>query len=146
MADYPIMAMIFFVVFVAIFLVLLLLIIWIWALIECLTSTRLKVVEKLFWFIIILLLNIIGAALYFIFSKSTKGKIMTKKEFKGKKLLRIKKNRVIAGVCGGIGKYFNIDPTLIRLVWAIFTILSAGGGILAYIVAWIIIPEEKKLR
>ena len=60
---------------------------------------------------------------------------------KYKKLYRSKKNRVIAGVCGGIGEYFNVDPTLIRLLWIIFLLL-AGSGIIAYIIAWIIIPEE----
>ena len=58
-----------------------------------------------------------------------------------KKLHRSKKNRVIAGVCGGIAEYFNIDPTLVRLLW-VFFVLAAGSGILAYIIAWIIIPEE----
>lgn len=62
---------------------------------------------------------------------------------KGKRLLRTKKNRVIAGVCGGIGEYFNVDPTIIRLLWVIVTFISFGAGILAYIIAWIIIPEEK---
>ncbi len=57
-----------------------------------------------------------------------------------KKLYRSKTNSKLAGVCGGIGEYFNIDPTLIRLAWAIFSL--AGAGILAYIVAMIIIPEE----
>lgn len=46
---------------------------------------------------------------------------------------------MIAGVCGGIGEYFDVDPTLIRLGWAILVVL--GVGILAYILAWIIIPE-----
>ena len=59
-----------------------------------------------------------------------------------KKLYRSKKNRVIAGVCGGIGEYFNIDPTIIRLLW-ILLIFAGGSGILAYIIAWIIIPEQK---
>ncbi len=57
------------------------------------------------------------------------------------KLYRSKKNRIIAGVCGGIGEYFNVDPTLIRLLWLLISILG-GSGILAYIIAWIIIPEE----
>jgi len=60
---------------------------------------------------------------------------------KVKKLYRSKKNRVIAGVCGGMAEYFNIDPTLVRLLW-VFFILAAGSGILAYIIAWIVIPEE----
>ena len=62
---------------------------------------------------------------------------------KGKRLLRSKKNRIIAGVCGGLGEYLGIDPTVVRLVWIVFTILSFGAGILAYILAWIIVPEGK---
>lgn len=62
---------------------------------------------------------------------------------KGKKLLRSKKNRVIAGVCGGIGEYLGIDPTVIRLLWVLFTFLSVGAGLIAYIIAWILIPEKK---
>jgi len=61
---------------------------------------------------------------------------------KKKTLYRSKKNRMIAGVCGGIGEYFNIDPTLIRLAWAI-SLFWAGFGFFAYIVALIIIPERK---
>lgn len=57
-----------------------------------------------------------------------------------KKLYRSKTNSKLAGVCGGIGEYFNIDPTVIRLAWAIFSLV--GAGVLAYIVAMIIIPEE----
>ena len=59
-----------------------------------------------------------------------------------KKLYRSKKHRMIAGVCGGIGEYFDIDPTIVRLVWALLSLASIGGGILAYIIAWIIIPEK----
>lgn len=58
-----------------------------------------------------------------------------------KKLYRSRNERMIAGVCGGIANYFSIDPTLIRLLW-IFLAFIAGGGILAYIIAWIVIPEE----
>jgi len=60
---------------------------------------------------------------------------------KNKKLLRSTKNRMVAGVCGGIGEYFGVDPTVIRLVWVIFTLISMGAGIIAYIIAWIIVPE-----
>jgi len=62
---------------------------------------------------------------------------------KNKKLFRSTKNRMVAGVCGGIGEYFEVDPTVIRLLWVIFTLISIGVGILAYIIAWIIIPEGK---
>jgi len=59
-----------------------------------------------------------------------------------KRLFRSKNNRMLGGVCGGIGNYFNIDPTLVRLIWVIFSALP-GPGILAYIVCWIVIPEEE---
>jgi phage shock protein PspC (stress-responsive transcriptional regulator) len=58
-----------------------------------------------------------------------------------KRLYRSKKNKMLAGVCGGIAEYFNIDPTLIRLLWVLFA-LMAGGGLIAYIIAAIIIPSE----
>ena len=58
-----------------------------------------------------------------------------------KKLYRSGKDKKIAGVCGGIAKYFKIDSSVIRLVWAL-AILCAGTGLLAYIVCAFIIPEE----
>lgn len=48
---------------------------------------------------------------------------------------------MIAGVCGGLAEYFNIDPTIVRLLWALF-VLGGGSGIPVYIIAWIIVPEE----
>ncbi|MBC8589704.1 PspC domain-containing protein [Wansuia hejianensis] len=60
-----------------------------------------------------------------------------------KKLYRSNENRMIAGVCGGIGEYFNIDPTIIRLIWAILSIPTAiFGAVFAYIIAMIIIPVK----
>lgn len=119
--------------------ILFLFIFWLWALIACLRS-NLSTHQKLFWAIIILFFHFIGALLYFLFS-NIQGKNMKIKNLKGKKLLRSRKNRVIAGVCGGIGEYLGIDPTVVRLLWVVFT-LMAGVGILAYIIAWIIIPEK----
>ena len=58
-----------------------------------------------------------------------------------KKLYKDKSNPMISGVCSGIAKYFNIDPTIVRLIWA-FAILFAGTGILAYIICAIVIPDE----
>ena len=58
-----------------------------------------------------------------------------------KRLYKSDVNRTIAGVCGGIGEYFNIDPTLIRLAWIIFC-FAGGSGILAYIIAAIVIPSR----
>ena len=65
---------------------------------------------------------------------------MPKKEVK--RLYRSKRDRVLAGVCAGIGEYFDVDPVLVRVLWVIFSLLY-GAGILAYIIAWIIIPEKK---
>ena len=58
-----------------------------------------------------------------------------------KRLYRIRDGRVVAGVCAGLAAYFGIDPTLVRLAFALFTIFG-GAGILLYLGAWIIIPEE----
>jgi phage shock protein C len=48
----------------------------------------------------------------------------------------------MGGVCGGIGMYYDTDPNLIRILWVVLTLLSIGIGTVAYIVAWILIPEE----
>ena len=58
----------------------------------------------------------------------------------GKKLYRSDENKMLAGVCGGIAEYFDIDPTLVRLAWIIFC-LAGGSGVLGYIIAAIVIPE-----
>ena len=57
-----------------------------------------------------------------------------------KKLYKSSVKRMLCGVCGGIAEYFDIDPTLVRLVWLIITLMG-GAGILAYIIAAIIIPD-----
>jgi phage shock protein C len=56
-------------------------------------------------------------------------------------LRRSRSDRVIGGVCGGLGRYFGIDPILLRIV-AVALALSGGFGVLAYVIAWIVIPEE----
>ncbi len=58
-----------------------------------------------------------------------------------KRLYRSRDDRMIAGVCGGLGEYFNIDPTIVRLV-LLFLTLWGGGGVLVYVLAWIVIPER----
>ena len=58
-----------------------------------------------------------------------------------KRLYKSSVNYMICGVCGGIAEYLAVDPTLIWLAWVIFTCLSAGTGIIAYIIAAIIIPS-----
>ena len=59
-----------------------------------------------------------------------------------KKLYRSRIDRMIAGVCGGLAKYFDIDPTIVRVLFVV-SIFIGGGGILAYIILWIVVPEEQ---
>ena len=58
-----------------------------------------------------------------------------------KRLYRSRTERKIAGVCGGLAAYMKIDPVVPRLVWVIFA-LAAGIGIVAYLVCWLVIPQE----
>ena len=58
-----------------------------------------------------------------------------------KKLSKSNQNKMLDGVCGGIAEYFGIDPTVVRLIWALFSLMG-GCGILAYIIAAIIIPRN----
>jgi phage shock protein C len=64
---------------------------------------------------------------------------------KEKKLYRSQDNRMIAGICGGIGEYFEVDPNIIRILWMMFS-FAGGAGVLAYIAAYIIIPERPYSR
>ena len=59
----------------------------------------------------------------------------------GKRLYKSNENRMIDGVCGGIAEYINMDPTIVRLGWVLFCTLG-GSGIIAYIIAAIIIPRK----
>ncbi|MBR3641035.1 MAG: PspC domain-containing protein [Oscillibacter sp.] len=61
-----------------------------------------------------------------------------------KRLYRVEEGKMLAGVCGGIAEYFNIDPTIIRLIWAAVA-LCGGTGILAYLVAALIIPTKSSV-
>lgn len=56
------------------------------------------------------------------------------------KRLRKSYDRKLLGVCGGIAEYFNIDPTIVRLIW-VFLVLCIGTGVLAYLIAAIVMPE-----
>ena len=61
-----------------------------------------------------------------------------------KRLYKIGQGKMVDGVCGGIAKYFGIDPTLVRLAWAAFCAMG-GSGVVLYIVAAIIIPREPEV-
>jgi phage shock protein C len=60
-----------------------------------------------------------------------------------KRLYRSTQDRMLGGVCAGLGEHLDVDPTVIRLIWVAVTILSIGVGIVVYIIAWIIVPEER---
>ena len=57
-----------------------------------------------------------------------------------KKLYRSNTNKTIAGVCGGLAEYLNIDPTIIRVIWALVAL--SGAGLVAYLICALIIPEK----
>ncbi|MCR5272729.1 MAG: PspC domain-containing protein [Lachnospiraceae bacterium] len=59
----------------------------------------------------------------------------------GKKLYKSVRDRKLCGVCGGLGEYLGVDPTIIRLVWAL-TVVAGGTGILAYIIAAIVMTDN----
>lgn len=61
-----------------------------------------------------------------------------------RKLYRSERNRMVAGVCGGIAEYFNIDPTIVRLGWVAVS-LAGGAGVLAYLIAMFIVPDQSTL-
>jgi phage shock protein C len=64
-----------------------------------------------------------------------------------KKLIRSRSDRKIAGVCAGMGRYLDLDATLVRLVWVLVTLM--GGvlpGVVVYVLAWIVVPEEPEMR
>ena len=61
-----------------------------------------------------------------------------------KRLYRIEEGKMVAGVCGGVAEYFNIDPTLVRLGWVLVSCF-AGAGIVAYIAGAIIMPEKSQI-
>ncbi len=141
-AIFPLMAL-FAVIFVAALAgALALFIFWIWALIHCLVS-KMTGAQKLFWILVIIFFNIVGALLYLILSKVRGDEVVKSKNIKGKRLFRSKKDRMIAGVCGGIAEYLDMDSTVIRLLWVLFTLMG-GAGVIAYIIAWIIVPENKR--
>ena len=58
-----------------------------------------------------------------------------------KRLYKSNTDKMVAGVCGGIAAYFDIDPTLVRLIWVLFCV-AGGSGLLGYIIAAIIIPQD----
>lgn len=61
-----------------------------------------------------------------------------------KRLYRSRSERWLAGVCGGIGNYFNTDPTVVRVIFVLAALIM-GGGLLIYLILWLIIPLEPEM-
>jgi len=59
-----------------------------------------------------------------------------------KQLVRPREGRMIAGVCAGVGQFFGFDANIVRIIFAVLTIFSAGAAALIYLVAWVVVPEE----
>ena len=59
-----------------------------------------------------------------------------------RRLYRPRSNRMIAGVCAGLGAYFNIDPTIIRILFVLLALPGGVPGTLVYIILWILMPDE----
>jgi phage shock protein C len=77
------------------------------------------------------------------FSSARQGGDMTGQN-ETKVLVRSRTDRMVAGVCGGIAEYFGWDVTLVRVLVAALALVTGGGGLLAYLVAWAIMPQEGK--
>jgi phage shock protein PspC (stress-responsive transcriptional regulator) len=61
-----------------------------------------------------------------------------------RRLYRSRKDRMLCGVCGGLAEYFEVDPMIVRLLWIVLTLLSLGAGIIAYLIACVIVPEKPR--
>ncbi len=79
-------------------------------------------------------------------NKSTKAKqkelIKSEQKKAPKRLHRSTKDKLVAGVCGGIAEYLEMDPVIIRFGWIVLTIISFGAGIVLYLLAWIVFPKK----
>jgi phage shock protein C len=73
--------------------------------------------------------------------------VRTRQRISHKKLTLSATDSKIAGVCGGIAEYLDVDPTVVRLLWVALSIVPGGvfGGVLAYVFAWVIIPKASAL-
>ena len=63
-----------------------------------------------------------------------------------KRLYRSSDNRVFAGICGGLGEYFDVDPTVVRVVYVLLSLLTAFMGVLLYIILLCVIPNRPRIE
>lgn len=97
----------------------------------------LRIIRSSFWPIVLIFIGVIIIL-------ATSGRRTFTIETQGKRLYRSRTQRMIAGVAGGIAEYFGTDPTWVRLAWAVLTIANPPAGLVAYVVAAIVIPEEPR--
>ena len=62
-----------------------------------------------------------------------------------KKLYKIEEGKKLDGVCGGVAEYLNVDPTLVRLVWALVTLCTVGVGLIGYLICAVIMPRKSEV-
>lgn len=72
----------------------------------------------------------------------TNDDVHSKNDRTPKRLYRTTDEKMLAGVCGGLARYFNLDPTLVRVVVALLTLVTSGSGIIAYIVLMFVMPQQ----
>lgn len=63
----------------------------------------------------------------------------------GKRLYKIEEGKKLDGVCGGIAEYFNIDATVVRLVWALLTLCTVGTGLIGYLICAVLMPKKSEV-
>lgn len=63
-----------------------------------------------------------------------------------KKLKLSRKNKMLAGVCGGISEYFGLDPSLVRIIFALLVLLGRGTPVIVYLVCWAVIPLDDEIE
>ncbi len=119
---------------------------WIWAIIDCLSANS-TAEYKLLWLLVIIFLNVIGAIIYFILSSNTRDISFGSTYGKKRRLTRNSEDKMLAGVCGGIAKYFGIDSSIVRIVFVLLVFFVFHFlGLFLYIVAAIVIPSDRDLK
>ena len=128
--------------FIGLFFLVAMFIVLVWALVDCISSNK-PVEEKLLWILLIIFFNIVGVVLYALLGTKDSKTIKIKSMSKNKKvLIRDTDNEMIAGICSGLGKYFDVDVTIVRLIFVVLLFLTSGSFLLVYLIGALIIPAE----
>jgi phage shock protein C len=104
-------------------------------------------ISQVFWPIVLILVGFFIVRIALSTRGDSKGKPLRfspSLPAEGTRLMRSRKNRMIAGVCGGIAEYFNIDPIVIRIAVVLLMLLPVGPIFIMYLIAWLVIPLNKR--